>query len=53
MLYYAFANKNAIKKHFLYLFVFQQLAGTSILGLLPAGWQETLALVTAGWQETK
>ena len=52
MLYYAFANKNAIKKHFLYLLVFQQLAGTSILGLLPAGWQETLALVTAGWQET-
>ena len=29
------------------------MAGRRLLGLLPAGWQETSALVTAGWQETK
>ena len=46
-------KKKAIKRQFLYFIVFQYLAGRRLLGLLPAGWQETSALVTAGWQETK
>ena len=45
--------KNAFKKQFLYLLVFQKVAGRRLFSLLPAGWQETLMLVTAGWQETK
>ena len=30
-----------------------KLAGRRLLGLLPAGWQETFELVPAGWQHTQ
>ena len=30
--------KNSFKKQFIYLLVFQQLAGRRLSGLLPAGW---------------
>ena len=33
--------KNGFKQQFIYLLVFQQLAGRRLSGLLPAGWQET------------
>ena len=32
--------------------VFANLAGRRLLGLLPAGWQETFELVPVSWQET-